>query len=126
MGLEHERAGLFPLGRIEITLEADALLTPADIRQAILGHRNGDWGDVDDETRSESQSGIGYARLAICSHYWTTNGTLFWLMTELRGAALLFSWDKSPSRLLIRESPSCLSPHISNKGVFSRFRPSIF
>lgn len=82
MGLEPERAGLFPLGRIEITPEADALLTPADIRQAIFRHRNGDWGEVDDDTRAENQGGIGYARLAICSHYKAANGSPFWVMTD--------------------------------------------
>jgi hypothetical protein len=30
MGLEPERAGLFPLGRLEITPEADALLSLLD------------------------------------------------------------------------------------------------
>lgn len=83
MGLEPERPGLFPLGRIEITPEAHALLTPADIRQAISRHRNGDWGEVDEETRVENHGGIGYARLAICSHYSAADGSPFWVMTEL-------------------------------------------
>jgi len=50
--------------------------------EAISRHRSGDWGDVDDDTRAENQGGIGYAPLAICSHYQAANGTPFWVMTE--------------------------------------------
>ena len=64
-----------------VTPEAFARLSTAEIERAIGRHAQGDWGDVDDETRAENNGGIGYVRLSICSKYPAEKGGTFWVMT---------------------------------------------
>jgi hypothetical protein len=79
--LELVRKSKFPLGAVMVTAEARELLSDAEIRRAIARHSQGDWGDVDDETRAENNGGIGYIRLSICSRYPAQKGGSFWVMT---------------------------------------------
>lgn len=79
--LQLVRKSRFPMGAIMVTPEASAVLSRREISLAIARHSQGDWGDVDDETRAENNGGIGYVRLSICSKYPAEKGGAFWVMT---------------------------------------------
>ena len=79
--LQPVRNSRFPLGEIRVTAEAKAVLSRRKIDRAIDRHSQGDWGDVDDETKAENNGGIGYSRLSICSKYPAEKGGVFWVMT---------------------------------------------
>lgn len=47
----------FPLGRVTVTADARALIPASEIARAISRHGQGDWGEVDEETKSENEGG---------------------------------------------------------------------
>lgn len=75
------RNAKFPLGRVTVTADARDRIPAPEIVRAISRHSQGDWGEVDEETKAENEGGIGYARLCICSRYRTHHGDIFHVMT---------------------------------------------
>jgi hypothetical protein len=75
------RSSKFSLGQVTVTADARALIPASEIARAISRHGQGDWGEVDEETKAENEGGMGYARLSICSRYRTHQGDIFHVMT---------------------------------------------
>jgi hypothetical protein len=71
----------FPLGRLMITANAQAVLHPGDVFAAIDRHANGDWGDICEEDRQENERALGQ-RLRLLSVYTDSDDTRFWIITE--------------------------------------------
>ncbi len=76
-----ETAPLFPLGQVLITLGAEALLTPKEIKTALHRHQHGDYGDID-----EADAHLNNTSAARCfmvmSVYRTESGAEFWVKTH--------------------------------------------
>lgn len=72
---------LFRLGHIVATPNALQHITPADIDTAIRRHLAGDWGDLDEEDKRETQFSLekGFRLLSV---YHAQNGTKFYIITE--------------------------------------------
>ena len=72
---------LFRMGRIVATPGALEALTPEDILHALGRHSRGDWGDLDDEDRTENDRSLQQG-LRLLSAYRGADGTRFWIITE--------------------------------------------
>ena len=76
-----EREPLFPVGQVQITPEAEAVLTPAEIVIALQRHQRGDYGDITDEDIHQNQRGLANCGM-IMSVYQSTSGTEYWIQTH--------------------------------------------
>ena len=76
-----EREPLFPLGKVQITPEAEALLTPTEIAIALQRHQRGDYGELIDEDIHQNQRGLANCGM-IMSVYQNTNGTPYWIQAH--------------------------------------------
>ena len=76
-----ERAHFFPLGQIQITPEAEAILTPIEIVISLQRHQRGDYGDLTDEDIHQNQRGLATCGM-IMSVYKSTSGTEYWIQTH--------------------------------------------
>ena len=83
----------FSLGRVVLTANAQATLTPASIQSALSRHVNGDWGDVDDHDRQENELSFkqGFRLLSV---YRDANNVKFYVITEA---------DRSVTTILLPE-----------------------
>ncbi|MDZ4861687.1 MAG: hypothetical protein SGI88_22160 [Candidatus Hydrogenedentes bacterium] len=71
----------FNLGQIVITTNADNVLTPEDVKTALLRHRQCDWGDVCAEDRKVNECGV-LEQGMILSTYHSTKAIKFWVITD--------------------------------------------
>ena len=71
----------FNLGRIVITSNADAILTPNDIKTALRRHWQCDWGDVCAEVRKGNERSVREQGM-ILSAYQSAKGIKFWVITD--------------------------------------------
>lgn len=73
----------FPLGHLVATRGAIEALASAneDLLPFVARHAVGDWGDIDDEDRSENEQSLVYGR-RLLSAYTLRNGTRIWIITE--------------------------------------------
>lgn len=76
-----ERAQLFPLGQVQITSEAEAVLKPAEIAIALQRHQRGDYGNLTDEDINQNQRGLANCGM-IMSVYQRTSATQYWIQTH--------------------------------------------
>jgi hypothetical protein len=83
----------FPLGQTVITPNARDTLNPEDVRQSLLRHASGDWGDVDEHDRRENELSLT-KRLRLFSVYHDQSKLKFWIITEA---------DRSATTILLPE-----------------------
>lgn len=76
-----ERAQLFPLGQVQITPEAEAILTPAEIAISLQRHQRGDYGELTDEDIHQNQRGLATCGM-IMSVYQSTSRMPYWIQTH--------------------------------------------
>jgi hypothetical protein len=74
------RSQKFPLGEIVITANANAQLDSRAIKEALLRHGAGDWGEVCEEDRKENELSLkeGFRLLSV----YRSGDTKFWIITE--------------------------------------------
>ena len=74
------RSQKFPLGEIVITTNANAQLDSRAIKEALLRHGAGDWGEVCEEDRKENELSLkeGFRLLSV----YRSGETKFWIITE--------------------------------------------
>ena len=83
----------FPLGQVVITDGAINELSADEVRECLLRHAEGDWGDLspeDWELNDEALENEG----RLLSRYVSQNGQPFWIITE---------WDRSVTTILLPE-----------------------
>lgn len=81
----------FPLGRVVITATAKAELDDEDVRQALVRHIRGDWGDTDaHDTEANERALKDGSRLF--SVYHSRASVRFYIITE---------WDRSYTTILL-------------------------
>ena len=85
----------FPLGQIVATPGAiDALIRAnQDVQDFLNRHREGDWGDLQNEDRAENEFSLEHG-FRILSSYTTAAGEKLWVITEA---------DRSATTLLLAE-----------------------
>jgi len=71
----------FRLGDLYITRNAAMQLSDADVKDALVRHLQGDWGDLGAEDWEENELSLrdGYRLLSV---YTAKDGTRFWIITE--------------------------------------------
>ena len=84
---------VFRLGRIVATPNARQSITQDDILLGIQRHQAGDWGNLTDDNRTANDRALAQGG-RIVSAYQATNGTKFWLITEV---------DRSTTTILLPE-----------------------
>jgi hypothetical protein len=74
------RSQKFPLGEIVITANANAQLDSRAIKESLLRHGAGDWGEVCEEDRMENELSLkeGFRLLSV----YRSGDTKFWIITE--------------------------------------------
>jgi hypothetical protein len=74
------RSQKFPLGEIVITANANAQLDSRAIKEALLRHGAGDWGEACEEDREENELSLkeGFRLLSV----YRSGETKFWIITE--------------------------------------------
>ena len=81
----------FPLGQVVITRGAISDIPADEVRECLLRHAEGDWGDVSQEDWSENDEALkNESRLM--SSYLSKAGIRFWIITE---------WDRSVTTILL-------------------------
>ena len=75
--IEHK----FSPGRLMITPGARAELTDNDVTRALARHLKGDWGELNEQDRSENERSLKQG-FRLLSAYTSENGTKFWIITE--------------------------------------------
>lgn len=72
--------GRFPLGRLVITSNANARLTPEEVAEGIVRHARGDWGDLGREDAAENDLSLreGFRLLSAFGR----GERRFWVITE--------------------------------------------
>ena len=82
-----------PLGQVLLTRTVTETIHPGDVFEALVRHRNGDWGDLcDEDWRLNDEALKEGSRLL--STYVDREGTKFWIITE---------WDRSATTVLLPE-----------------------
>ncbi len=83
----------FLLGQIVITANAQSVIPPGDVRDALGRHVRGDWGELCEDDRQENEHSLqeGYR---LFSAYNASDGTRFWIITEA---------DRSATTILLPE-----------------------
>jgi hypothetical protein len=71
----------FNLGRMVITLNANAILTSEEVRLALWRHSRGDWGDVCAEDAKMNEERV-HQKGMILSAYQSAKGEKFWVITD--------------------------------------------
>ncbi|MDB5324510.1 MAG: hypothetical protein JWM57_79 [Phycisphaerales bacterium] len=71
----------FPLGRLVITQTALDVLAEEDVRQAVVRHAAGDWGDLCAEDRQANERALS-TEARLFSVYHDTGGRKFYVITE--------------------------------------------
>ncbi len=71
----------FPLGQLCATPAALAVLTESDIQLALDRHVSGDWGELDEDDKTENELSL-HQGFRLLSAYRGVNGTKFWIITE--------------------------------------------
>jgi len=71
----------FRLGRVCITDGADAGLPAGEVRGALARHAAGDWGECGAEDWQENEFSLD-KHLRLFSVYRSTDGVVFWVITE--------------------------------------------
>lgn len=83
----------FPLGQVVITRGALKNLPADEVRECLLRHAEGDWGDVCQEDWALNDESLeNESRLL--SSYRTASDIQFWIITE---------WDRSLTTILLPE-----------------------
>jgi len=73
---------LFPLRFTCATPHALDVLTPGEIRQALMRHARGDWGDLDQHDWTANEEALEFG-MRLFSVYRAENGKeRFWIITE--------------------------------------------
>lgn len=72
---------LFPIGRMLITSNAQAILPTDEVLSALGQHSNGDWGDVGEEDWATNERALKEGE-RLLSAYKTAKGVKFWIITE--------------------------------------------
>jgi hypothetical protein len=83
----------FQLGSVYITQAAAAVLSAADVGEALQRHQRGDWGDLDAHDIRENQCSLEQGE-RLLSVYRSANGTKFYVITEA---------DRSATTVLLPE-----------------------
>ena len=78
----------FTLRRTIITANAMASLDPDSVQQALGRHATGDWGDPSPDDRHQNDLSA-WEGFRILSAYTASNGTKFWVTTELNRRAMV-------------------------------------
>jgi len=78
----------FTLGRTIITANAMVSLDPDSVQQALGRHATGDWGDPSPDDRHQNDLSA-WEGFRILSAYTASNGTKFWVTTELNRSAMV-------------------------------------
>lgn len=73
-------APTFRLGRIVITVNADARLDPEAVQEGLLRHASGDWGDVPKEDAELNQFGLKHGERLFSAY--GEGESRFWIITE--------------------------------------------
>lgn len=70
----------FPLGRIVITANAQAILNPEDVQEGLSRHAAGDWGEVCPQDAAENELSLkeGFRLLSV----YGPAERRFWIITE--------------------------------------------
>ena len=84
--------GRFPLGRLVITSNANARLTPEEIADGIARHARGDWGDISAEDAAENDLSLREGFRLLSAH--GRGDRRFWVITEA---------DRSATTVLLPE-----------------------
>jgi len=73
----------FPLGRLAITLAAQAALDAIDISRVLLlaRHLHGDWGEINEHDRLQNELAV-LLGLRVLSSYALPDGKKVWIITE--------------------------------------------
>src|SRR5688572_1137753 len=71
----------FALGQLVATPAALGELTHEDIQSGLKRHLRGDWGDLDEEDKTENELSLEKG-FRLLSAYKGANGTTFWIITE--------------------------------------------
>ena len=71
----------FSLGQVVITRGALTELTEQDVRQALVRHIEGDWGQLDEQDWKANDDALQHGG-RLLSRYVTSRGTPFWIITE--------------------------------------------
>ena len=71
----------FNLGRMVITSNANAILTPEEVRLALWRHSRGDWGDLCAEDAKMNEERV-HQKGMIMSAYQSAKGEKFWIITD--------------------------------------------
>jgi hypothetical protein len=79
MNMHH--AAKVPIGRIMATPGVLAVVSEAELSEALSRHADGDWGEVGDEDRKANDDALRDGT-RILSAYRTQDGTKFWIITE--------------------------------------------
>lgn len=85
--------GLFPLGLVVITANAQSVLHPGDVFAALARHGRGDWGEVCPEDRQENELSLKEG-FRLFSSYRDQDETTFYIITEA---------DRSSTTILLPE-----------------------
>ena len=72
---------IITLGQTVITPNALNTLHPEDVKDALVRHARGDWGDCGKEDAAENEFAVG-KHLRLFSVYHDRNGEKFWIITE--------------------------------------------
>jgi hypothetical protein len=81
----------FSLGALHATPNALAEITHDDILNGLRRHRQGDWGDLEEEDRQANELAL-LENTRLVSRYRAANGTKFYIITE---------WDRSLTTVLL-------------------------
>jgi hypothetical protein len=70
----------FPLGQVVITANAQAILNPIAVQEAVSRHAAGDWGDICDDDRGLNEEALkeGDRLLSV----YGSGDRKFWIITE--------------------------------------------
>ena len=71
----------FELGRLEVTLEATAVLSVEEIFWGLARHAIGDWSDMDVDDWMGNDDGRDFSG-RVFSQFRSSKGTRFWIITE--------------------------------------------
>jgi len=72
---------LFPLGRVVITSNAQAILDRQSVLEALRRHENGDWGNLCEDDRLENEAALNEGR-RLLSAYADKEGVAFWIIVR--------------------------------------------
>ena len=81
----------FPLGQVVITRGAISDIPADEVRECLLRHAEGDWGDVCKEDWAENDEALKHES-RLLSSYLSKAGIRFWIITE---------WDRSVTTILL-------------------------